>query len=219
MGAVEVGDALDTLASAGSGWHVLHSVAVDDGAELDHLVIGPAGVYIVTTAVHPDGVVEASQRTFMVSDVRYPHIRNMEYEMGRVERLLGTAAGFAVEVSGILAVVEPKSLVVREAHRDVAVLSASTIARWLSGRARVIQPVEVEAIAAVARRASTWQVAIAPTDDPVEQRERFDSLRGEVDRAWSLQRLWATAITVTAAGAFIVVTYSILVAAIGSGGS
>ncbi|CAN5171617.1 hypothetical protein BH11ACT2_BH11ACT2_05220 [soil metagenome] len=217
MGEIEVGDALDLLAAPGSGWHVVHSIAVEEGAELDHLVIGPTGVYVVTTAAHPDGVVEASQRTFTVSDVRYPHIRNMEYEMGRVERLLSAAAGEPVEVSGILAVVEPKSLVVREAHRDVAVLPASTIVRWLSTRTRIISPADVEQIAAAARLASTWQVAVDAVPDGAALRERVDRLRGEVERAWSLQRLWATAITVAAAGAFIVVTYSILVAAIGTG--
>ncbi len=216
VGEVEVGDALDELAASGGGWHVLHSLSVDEGTEIDHLLIGPAGVYIVTTAAHPGGVVEAAQRTFTVSDVRYPHIRTMEYEMGRVERLLASATGTAVEVSGILAVVDPKSLVVREAHRDVAVIAASTIVRWLRGRTTIFQPDVVENIATIAGRASTWRFVTVQTDDPAELRGRFDRLRGEVDRAWSVQRLWATALTVAAAGAFILAAYSIFVTTIGS---
>lgn len=215
LGVVDVGDALDALARGGTGWHVLHSVQLADGSELDHLVIGPAGVFIVTTAVHPDGVVEAAQRTFTVSDERYPHIRDMEHGIGRVEGLLSAAAGSPIEVSGVLAVVEPRSLVVREPHRDVAVISASTIVRWLSRRPTTLEPAEVDRIVAVARRGTTWGSDIQK-DGATELRARFDALRAEVDRAWSLHRLWATAVTVLAAGALIVVVCSILVSAIGS---
>jgi Nuclease-related domain len=216
MGEVDVGDALDALARADSGWQVLHSVAMADGTELDHLLIGPAGVFIVTTVVHSDGVVEAAQRTFTVSDERYPHIREMEHGIGRVEGLLAAAAGTPIAVSGILAVVEPRSLVVHQAHRDVAVISASSIVRWLSRRPTTIAPAEIERIAAVARRGATWGTDIRRADDATELRGLFDALRAEVDRAWSLHRLWTTAITVLAAGALIVVTCSILVSATGS---
>lgn len=212
---VEVGDALDGL---GAGWHVLHSVRVGaDAADIDHLVIGPAGIFIVTAAVHPGGVVEASQRTFVVSDIRFPHIRNMEYEMGRVEGLLSAASGVPVEVAAILAVVDPKSLTVREAHRDVAVLPSATIARWLTSRARTLSPELVETFARVAALPSTWQIAADDIGDATALRARFDELKLEVTRAWNVQRVWLTGTTVAGGGAFILVAYSILATALGTG--
>jgi len=216
LGEISVGDALDTL---GSEWIVLHAVPVGEGtADIDHVVIGPGGVFIVNTTSHPGLPVWASQRTFMVADIRYPYIRNMEYEMGRAERLLTTAAGSPVEVSGILAVVEPKSLSVREPHRDVAVLHASTLVRWLSGRKRVLTPDEVSRIGVAARAESTWHTSEEPSDDPRGTRDSFEVLRRRVTRAWRVQMFWATAATLVGAGAFIAVTYGILLTALDSFG-
>jgi hypothetical protein len=186
----------------------------EGGAYIDHLVIGPGGVYIVNTTVHSGGQVWASQRTFMVGDIRYPFIRNMEYEMGRVERLLSTAAGRPVEVSGILAVVDPKTLVVREAHRDVAVLQASGVSRWIRGRARVALHADVEAIARAALAASTWHEPAPVAEDAVSLRARFETLHAQVTRAWNVQKMWATVATAVAAGGFILVTYTILINAL-----
>ena len=212
LGEISVGDALGTL---GPEWIVLHAVPVGEGtADIDHVVIGPGGVFIVNTTSHPGLPVWASQRTFMVADIRYPFIRNMEYEMGRAERLLSTAAGVPVEVSGILAVVEPKSLTVREPHRDVAVLHASTLVRWLVGRKRVLSAAQVAAIGDAAKGESTWHTSDSPVDDPRKLRERFELLRRQVTRAWHVQMFWATAATVIGAGAFIAVTYTILLSAL-----
>jgi len=211
IGEIEVGKSLDAL---GADWTVLHSVPVGEGATIDHLAIGPGGVYIVNTTVHSGSLVWASQRTFMVGEIRYPFIRNMEYEMGRVERLLSTAAGRPVEVSGILAVVDPKTLTVREAHRDVAVLQASGVSRWIRGRARVVPADDVAAVASAAQRPSTWHEPSRTAEDPVALRARFDVLHAQVTRAWNLQKLWATVVTALAAGGFILVTYTILVNAL-----
>jgi len=216
LGEISVGDALGTL---GPEWIVLHAVPVGEGtADIDHVVVGPGGVFIVNTTSHPGLPVWASQRTFMVADIRYPYIRNMEYEMGRAERLLSTAAGIPVEVSGILAVVEPKSLSVREPHRDVAVLHSSTLVRWLIGRKRVLSAEQIAVIGDAARGESTWHTSESPLDDPRNLRDRFEVLRRQVTRAWHVQMFWATALTIVGAGAFIAVTYTILLSALNSFG-
>jgi hypothetical protein len=216
LGEISVGDALDTL---GDEWIVLHAVPVGDGtADIDHVVVGPGGVFIINTTSHPGLPVWASQRTFMVADIRYPFIRNMEYEMGRAERLLTTAAGIPVEVSGILAVVEPKTLTVRDAHRDVAVLHSTGLVRWLTGRKRVLSQLDVAVVGAAARVDSTWHSSTVAAVNPDDNRAGFYELRKEVTRAWHVQMFWATAATVLGAGAFIAVTYTILLNALDSFG-
>jgi len=45
------------------GWHVLHAVQVSDaGTDIDHVVIGPAGVFTLNTKRHPDGKVTVYER-------------------------------------------------------------------------------------------------------------------------------------------------------------
>ena len=210
VGEIEVGEALDRL---GPEWAVLHSLPVDgDSSDIDHLVVGPAGVFIVATRTHTGMNVWASQRTFMVAGVRYPHIRSMEYEMGRVERMLSSAAGNPVQVAGILAVVAPKSLVVRERHRDVAVLAAPGVVAWLHRQKRVLTPAEVSHISTAASLASTWSSAEAA--DPQSIGARFEQLRTEVRTAWRTQLAWAIGLSAVGVGGFGGLTYAILLNAI-----
>ena len=217
VGEIEVGEALDRL---GPEWGVLHALPVDvDSADIDHLVIGPAGVFIVMTKNHTGLNVWASQRTFMVAGIRYPHIRNMESEMGRAERILSSASGRSVEVAGILAVVASKSLVVRERHRDVAVLAANTVVPWLYRHARGLEPEEVSIITAAARRASTWFQTEEQSNQPQSVRGSFEELRSDVRKAWRTQLVWAIGISILGIGSFVAITYSILMNALGAFGS
>ena len=214
VGEIEVGEALDRL---GPEWGVLHALPVDvDSADIDHLVIGPAGVFIVMTKNHSGLNVWASQRTLMVAGIRYPHIRNMEYEMGRAERMLSTAAGSPVEVAGILAVVAPKSLVVRERHRDVAVLAASHIVPWLLRHKRSLSAAEVSHISTAAALASTWFQGQEQSGQPRWVRDCFEVLRSQVRSAWRVQIAWAAGISILGVGSFAAITYSILRSALGA---
>ena len=214
---IEVGD---VLARLGDDWVVLHALPVGTGTtDIDHVVIGPGGVYIINTKNHPGQTVWASQRAFLVSGVRHPYIRNLEFEMGRVERLLGSAAGMSVEVAGILVIVAAKSITVSEKHRDVTVLSTSALVQWLLDRPVVLSAVEIAAIGGSAELATTWHHDADPVGDRDQLRARFALLRRQVRGAWRRQVVWATAMTVVGAGGFVVVTYSILLNALGSLGS
>jgi Nuclease-related domain len=214
IGELDLGIALDGL---GDEWTVIHDVPVGEASRIDHLVVGPGGVFIVDATHHPGVPVWASRRTFIVGGVRYPYIRNMEYEMGRVERLLSAGTGKPVEVASVLAVIDPKSLAVPDAHRDVAVIHAHTVPRWLRERPYVLGVKDAAAISEAALAPSTWHSANELYGDPSTLLSRFDDLRGEVSRASILQRVWASAVTVAGAGGFVVVTYSILMNAIAAG--
>jgi len=216
VGEIEVGEALDRL---GPEWSVLHALPVESGiADIDHLVIGPAGVFVVATKNHSGHNVWASQRTLMVAGVRQPHIRNMEYEMGRAERSLSAAAGGPVEVAGILAIVAAKSVVVREKHRDVAVLTAGQLVNWLLRHKRVLTAAQVSHISTAASLASTWDDSEAGSACKDTDRRQFDLLHASVRRAWRVQMAWAIGVSVLGIGAFAVITYSMLWSAIGSFG-
>ena len=182
-------------------------------------MIGPSGVFVVSTKNHTGMDVWASQRIFLVAGVRYPHIRDMEYEMGRAERLLTAAAGHPVEVSGVLAVVAPKSLVVREKQRDVAVLPSSQLVGWLLRHKRSLSHSEVEQFGAAASLASTWyDDGLTAPVEPEGQRARFEQLRAEVRSAWRIQLAWTIGVSLTAVGGFAGMTYAILTSTIGTFG-
>jgi hypothetical protein len=208
LGKASVGDALDGL---GPQWTVLHALPVGEhGATLDHLVLGPAGVFVIRSSVHPGVAVWVEQRAFVAGDIRHPYIREMEYEMGRVERILSEAAGRAVEVSGVVAVVDARSVIVRQAHRDVAVVRSTSLTHWLQSRPNALCEAQVARIAAAARDPESWHAPTTEADDPGALRSAFAALRRDVERARTVQRLWATAITTAGVGGVALAVYSVL---------
>ncbi len=208
LGEIEVGEALARL---GAGWVVLHAVPVEeDVADIGHLVIGPNGVFIVATKNHAGQAVWASQRTFIVGGVRYPYIRDMEYEMGRAERMLTSSAGHAVQVTGVLAIVAPKSVIVRERHRDVAVIASTQLVPWLLRHGRSLTSDEIAAVSRAAALAATWFDSSAESAEPAAIRRQFEALRQTVRGAWRVQTLWATVVSMVTIGGFAVLVYAIL---------
>ena len=64
-------------------WQVIHAIPVGTrGSDIDHLVIGPGGVFTINTKNHPDAKIWVGGDTFMVNGNRQPYIRNARHEAG-----------------------------------------------------------------------------------------------------------------------------------------
>ena len=65
------------LRKFGDGWHVIHSVpAGEKGADIDHVVIGPAGVFTLNTKNHSKHRVPVTQGGVYVNGERTDYFRN-----------------------------------------------------------------------------------------------------------------------------------------------
>ena len=145
------------LERLGPSWHVLHSITLSEtGTDLDHLVIGPGGVFSVNTKNHPNHKVWVAKDTFMVNGQRQTYVRASRGEGRKVSRILSTACGFEVAARPVIAVVNAMDLVVKEQPGDVRVCSRRRIVEWLKTQPTVLGLAEVEAIYSVARRSTTW---------------------------------------------------------------
>ena len=147
------------LAKLGPAWGLLHAIPVGDrGADIDHLVIGPTGVFTVNAKHHPDANVWVGGSTFIVNGTRVPYVRNSRYEASRAAKLLSAAVGSPVAVRGIIAVVgAARGFTVKSQPKDVEVVARRDIARWIAHRQPVLTPEAVQRLFAVARRSTTWQ--------------------------------------------------------------
>lgn len=151
-----VGDQLARLAAKDPRWMALHAVPVgSDGSDIDHVVIGPGGVFTLNTKHHPGGRVWVGGRTVMVNGTRVPYLRNAHHEATRAARLLSSAAGFPVRVQGVVVVVAG-SLTIREHPTDVVVVGRRRLRRWLRQLPESLTPEAAAAVYEVARRSSTW---------------------------------------------------------------
>ena len=146
------------LEQLGESWQVLHAVPVGDrGSDIDHVVIGPGGVFTINAKHHPDARVWVGGNTFMVNGHRQPYVRNARHEAHRASRLLSAAASTHVKVAGVIAVVGAhKGLAVKSQPDDVYVVARKEIAAWLKGMPQRLDPDQVELIVRVARRSDTW---------------------------------------------------------------
>ena len=89
------------LARLPDGWLVLHSIPVgDNGSDIDHLVIGPAGVFSINTKHHKNASIWVASNVFMVNGQRQPYLRNSRHEAARASRLLSVACAMPVKVRG-----------------------------------------------------------------------------------------------------------------------
>jgi hypothetical protein len=150
------------LKKLGERWKVLHAVPVgENGSDIDHVVIGPGGVFTINTKHHPDAAIWVGGNTFMVDGHRVPYVRNSRYEAQRTARMLTAAlGGVPVFTTGLIAVMGArKGFTIKSQPDDgaVVVMTRREVAKWLAKRPDVLTDEQVEAIYAVARRSDTWR--------------------------------------------------------------
>jgi len=144
------------LAKLKSEWRVLHSVPVgDQGSDIDHVVIGPGGVFTLNTKNHIRSNVWVTERVFMVNGQKMPYVRNSRHEAKRASRLLSEACGFEVPVSPVIVVMAAR-LTVKSQPVGVDVVGRKRIRKWLTKRSLVLTSERVEQIYGHARRDLTW---------------------------------------------------------------
>lgn len=144
------------LRKLGNEWRILHAVPVgDNGSDIDHVVIGPGGVFTLNTKNHSGKKVWVSETTLMVGGHRTQYLRNSRFEGTRAADLLSRACGFDVAVKAVI-VVLCDELTIKAVPEDVAVTSIRAIRKWLQRQPAVLGSVDVEAIYEQARRGSTW---------------------------------------------------------------
>lgn len=189
LGELEVGRRLGAL---GPGWYVLHSVPVGTGAsDLDHLVIGPAGVFTINTKHHRGQNVWVGAKRILVNGQRTDHLRNAAYEAKRSSKLLSVAARMLVDVTPIVAIVGARRMTVRERPYDVAVLHDHELVRWLQRRPVTLTPEQVQHLAAVAAQPAAWKRM--PETEAVDH-AAFDRLHAAIGRARGRRLGWTFAV-------------------------
>ena len=157
-GEVAVGRVLEQLVTMDPRWRVLHGIPVGHaGADIDHLVIGPPGVYTLNTKHHPRANMFVAHDAVMVNGTKYPYVRNSRHEATRAARLLSSACRTPIRTSGVIVPVGIQRFVVKAQPRDVVVIPWNRLIAWLTAGPIELDSEEVEAIYGAARRSRTWR--------------------------------------------------------------
>ncbi|MBF4163528.1 NERD domain-containing protein [Nocardioides sp. CBS4Y-1] len=139
-------------------WRVLHAIPVGTrGSDIDHLVLGPGGVFTINTKHHPRAKVWVSGDTFMVDGHKQPYIRNSRHEAKRASALLEAASGVPVRVEGLVVTVNATDLVVKNQPKGVHVTWRRNLSSWLLALGDILDEPTVTALYDAARRSTTWR--------------------------------------------------------------
>lgn len=154
---VPVGARLDRLAR--DGWTVLHDVPLGrQGDTVEHVVVGPAGVYCITVHIHPGANVRVDRRSLFVAHQHVSYLRDARLQAVRMEQVLGKATSTIVSVRGVV-VVHTGALSSPQIDRmplDTLVLGRTDIPGVFRRLPRRLTDDEVAGIAAAAAAKTTW---------------------------------------------------------------
>lgn len=156
-GEAAVGRRLDRLTRR--GWRVLHAVSLGSGGDLDHLLIGPPGVFVVNTKHHPGALVAVGRDVVFVRGKPTPYVGKAHREADLARTALSRAWDRHLHVGPVLVFHGHRRVRgwIRGRPRGVQVLPSGAVAWWcrLPGRA-TLSAEDVERLYALARRPATW---------------------------------------------------------------
>ena len=186
------------LTGLGPGWTVIHSIPLDErDAGLDHLVVGPPGVFVLTTRSYPHAAVELAGHSFLVNGEPGVSMPGMQTLARRTSEFLSAAAGRYVPVTAAVVVVGASAIATGRLSPVVPVLPAERIRPWLLGQHRAMADSAVAELVHFAVDPHTWRFDADELADASRQEQRFARLRREVAVSASRRRRWAvTAIVV-----------------------
>ncbi|MER5179842.1 nuclease-related domain-containing protein [Streptomyces sp. NPDC002896] len=149
-----VGRELKRLSSF--GWRVLHGIPLPNAVDIDHLLIGPGGVFSINTKHHNGKPVWVGDDMVKVNHgPPQPYPASSRAEARRVQRVLERFCGFAVTVVptlvfvGVTDLVKATSQLTVRAYREREVSALGPLTGELT-------PDQVEAVYAVARHRRAW---------------------------------------------------------------
>lgn len=139
------------------GWHVLHAVQVNDAdTDIDHVVIGPAGVFSLNTKRHPDDKVTVYERALYVNGVKVDYLHKSRGEARRASRLLTDACGFPVPVRSAIVFVDLADIKEKGRPDEVLIATRRRLVNLLQSLPVSLSPDEVRTIQQQACSSQTW---------------------------------------------------------------
>jgi Nuclease-related domain len=137
------------------GWHVFNDVPIGVlGANIDHVVVGPGGVFTVNTK-NRSGKVWLAPRTLLVNGIKTDYLPKAVCEAARATDLVSSALGRTVPIHAVLAIVAD-DWAIKDQPSDVYVGGPRSVKRWFLEQPTTLTPREVNEVAAVCAKPSTW---------------------------------------------------------------
>lgn len=188
----------EQLARLDHTWTVLHSLPVGAGrGDIDHVAIGPSGVYTLNTKYSPGAAVWVAGRGLLVGgEKQHLYLRASMAENARTTSVLSEAAGFAVPVRSLIVFVAPRSVTVRETPgwdgAELEVIADARLVDALNRRPREMSDEQLSRVLDAALRPETWHRTRHESRPGRQLALEFDALREAVGPALDSTRTVAS---------------------------
>lgn len=141
------------------GWTVVHDVPIGErGSNIDHVLVGPGGVFTVNSKYHVGKSIWCAGDVVMVGGHKQPYVRNARFEASRASKLLSAAHGAPVPVTGLVVILGDRwTQKSQPEDGSVLVMGPRTARKHLAGLPVTWAAHEVDRLALWARRDTTWQ--------------------------------------------------------------
>ena len=186
------------LATLPPEWTVLQAVAIGSpNAEIDHLVIGPGGIFTITTKHKVIGDIRIGRNTLRIDGETVPYLRSAEFEAERITSLVRERMPLLAPVQPVIVFVDPRILTIEQKPAQVKVLDAEDLRRWLVRLHPVLSAGEVQEVADLFDSPDIWRPL--PDSAPDELGESVAPLDAPGRSAGIQRMLWvllAAALTI-----------------------
>jgi hypothetical protein len=173
------------LGALGPDWLVLHSVPIGDRqSDIDHLVVGPAGVFTINSKRLIGRDVRVVGDRFTVDRYRRDYLKFADFEAKRVEKVL-RAAHLVAPIVPVIAVSGARSLRVKNPMwdgRHIGVERVEKVPRRIRRRSDRLTPELAVRIAEVLIDPNRWTRQTPAQVDTAELRAAYESIDRGVTR-------------------------------------
>ncbi len=150
----------DELADLPAGWFIQNSFApLDVGGDdhhIDHLVVGPGGVFSIHLEHQPGARVWVSEHKVTINGRDTEDLRTARFEARYAGGLLTDACGFNVTVQSVLVLIDAATVQTLSCPAEVHVRTQHDIRDWLCKQPSRLDAGTVRAVIECVRRVHTW---------------------------------------------------------------
>lgn len=161
-GLVDPGDAvageLLRLSELDPRWGFVQAVRYeDDKPVLDHWVVGPGGIYLLSAKTHPGSRLYVAGDNFLVDGKDAPYVPQARENALRGAEEISSNMRWDLDVMGVIVPVNDRKLTVDQQPYAVEVMADDGLAEWLVNRPEELTKQQIIAAYNAARSKSEWR--------------------------------------------------------------
>ncbi len=140
------------------GWHITHDVALGRKGNIDHVLVGPSGVFTLNTKFHGSKTVLVADRDVEVAGRVVQHVPKAEREVSLARTALCGHLDDPTQVLGLVVVVCDEYFVLRaQTSASARLVHVDRLLHVLTSKKPVLSTCSIRRLTRAVRNPDTWR--------------------------------------------------------------